>query len=167
MGNILIVNNLRAIMDITTFYNKFRDDEIEIAFFDIIGAAMEVHSELKSGLLEAVYAEAMTMELEDRGLEYECEVNLPIFYKGVLMKKQYRMDIVCRDIIVELKAVDELLPEHRMQLFNYLRLTKKPFGILINFGQSSLHFEKYHYDQDTNEVIFYSTYKERLKNNFG
>ena len=89
-------------------------DENEIAIFDIIGAAMEVHSELKSGLLEAVYAEAMTIELNNRGVEFESEVNLPIYYKGALMKKQYRMDIVCRDVVVELKAVDELLPEHRL-----------------------------------------------------
>ena len=142
-------------------------NENDIAIYDIIGAAMDVHSELKCGLLEAVYAEAMTIELDDRGVEFESEVNLPIYYKGTLMQKQYRMDIVCRDIVVELKAVDEILPEHRMQLFNYLRLTRKPIGILINFGEESLHFEKYYFDQDTNEVMFYSIYKEKLKNNFG
>ena len=136
-------------------------DENDIAIFDIIGAAMDVHSELKSGLLEAVYAEAMTMELDERGVEYETEVNLTIFYKGKLMKKQYRMDIVCRDVVVELKAVDELLPEHRLQLFNYLRLTKKKFGVLINFGEPSLHFEKYYYEQETNEIMFYKKYKEQ------
>ena len=142
-------------------------NENDIAIYDIIGAAMDVHSELKCGLLEAVYAEAMTIELDDRGVEFESEVNLPIYYKGTLMKKQYRMDIVCRDIVVELKATDDILPEHRMQLFNYLRLTRKPIGILINFGEESLHFEKYYFDQDTNEVMFYSVYKEKLKNNFG
>ena len=140
-------------------------DENDIAIFDIIGAAMDVHSELKSGLLEAVYAEAMTMELDERGVEYDAEVNLPIFYKGKLMKKLYRMDIVCRDVVVELKAVDELLPEHRLQLFNYLRLTKKQFGVLINFGEPSLHFEKYYYDQETNEIMFYKKYKEQQPKN--
>ena len=142
-------------------------NENDIAIYDIIGAAMDVHSELKCGLLEAVYAEAMTIELDDRGVEFESEINLPIYYKGTLMQKQYRMDIVCRDIVVELKATDDILPEHRMQLFNYLRLTRKPIGILINFGEESLHFEKYYFDQDTNEVMFYSIYKEKLKNNFG
>ena len=142
-------------------------NENDIAIYDIIGAAMDVHSELKCGLLEAVYAEAMTIELDNRGVEFESEVNLPIYYKGTLMQKQYRMDIVCRDIVVELKATDDILPEHRMQLFNYLRLTRKPIGILINFGEESLHFEKYYFDQDTNEVMFYSIYKEKLKNNFG
>ena len=140
-------------------------DENDIAIFDIIGAAMDVHSELKSGLLEAVYAEAMTMELDERGVEYDAEVNLPIFYKGKLMKKLYRMDIVCRDVVVELKAVDELFPEHRLQLFNYLRLTKKQFGVLINFGEPSLHFEKYYYDQETNEIMFYKKYKEQQPQN--
>ena len=140
-------------------------DENDIAIYDIIGAAMEVHAEFKSGLLEAVYAEAMTIELENRGIEFESEVNLPIYYKGTLMQKKYRMDILCRDIVVELKAVDDILPEHRLQLFNYLRLTKKTFGLLINFGESSLHFEKYYFDQDSNEIIFYKTYKDRLNNN--
>ena len=149
-------------MDINQKYAKYMHltDENDIAIYDIIGAAMDVHSELKSGLLEAVYAEAMTMELDDRGVEYEAEVNLPIYYKGTLMKKQYRMDIVCKDVVVELKAVDEVLPEHRLQLFNYLRLTQKPLGLLINFGESSLHFEKYQFDQDTNEITFYKSSKD-------
>ena len=141
-------------------------NENDIAIYDIIGAAMDVHSELKCGLLEAVYAEAMTIELDDRGVEFEYEVNLPIYYKGTLMKKQYRMDIVCGDIVVELKSVEELLPEHRAQLFNYLRLTQKPVGVLINFGEPSLHFEKYYYDTESNEVVLYSLYKEELENNF-
>ena len=136
-------------------------DENDIAIYDIIGAAMEVHAELKSGLLEAVYAEALTIELENRAIEFESEVNLPIYYKGTLMQKKYRMDIVCRGVVVELKAVDDILPEHRLQLFNYMRLTRKPFGLLINFGESSLHFEKYYFNPDTNEVIFYKTSKDR------
>ena len=134
--------------------------------YKIVGAAMTVHSELKYGLLEPVYQEALCMELEQRNVEYCSEETLPIYYKGVLMKKQYRMDIVCGDIVVELKSVEELLPEHRVQLFNYLRLTQKPVGMLINFGEPSLHFEKYYYDTESNEVVLYSLYKEELENNF-
>ena len=134
--------------------------------YKIVGAAMTVHSELKFGLLEPVYQEALCMELEQRNVEYCSEETLPIYYKGVLMKKQYRMDIVCGDIVVELKSVEELLPEHRAQLFNYLRLTQKPVGMLINFGEPSLHFEKYYYDTESNEVVLYSLYKEELENNF-
>ena len=134
--------------------------------YKIVGAAMTVHSELKYGPLEPVYQEALCMELEQRNVEYCSEETLPIYYKGVLMKKQYRMDIVCGDIVVELKSVEELLPEHRAQLFNYLRLTQKPVGMLINFGEPSLHFEKYYYDTESNEVVLYSLYKEELENNF-
>ena len=138
----------------------------DVLLYKIVGAAMIVHSELKYGLLEPVYQEALCMELEQRNVEYCSEETLPIYYKGVLMKKQYRMDIVCGDIIVELKSVEELLPEHRAQLFNYLRLTQKPVGMLINFGEPSLHFEKYYYDTESNEVVLYSLYKEELENNF-
>ena len=134
--------------------------------YKIVGAAMAVHSELKYGLLEPVYQEPLCMDLEQRGMEFCAEENIPIYYKGVLMKKQYRMDIVCGDIIVELKSVEELLPEHRSQLFNYLRLTQKPVGMLINFGQPSLHFEKYYFDAESNEVVLYSYYKEEMINNF-
>lgn len=69
------------------------------------------------------------------------------------MKKFYRMDVVVGAVIVELKATTELLPEHRFQLFNYLRLTKKPIGLLINFGEKSLHSERYAYYKESNECI--------------
>ena len=121
--------------------------------FNIIGAAMEVHSELNWGLLEAVYNEALHIELLDRGIENEREQNLPCFYKNHVMGKRYQMDIVVGDIIIELKSVDELTSIHRAQLFNYLRLTKKPIGLLINFGQESLQGERYAYDKLTNECI--------------
>ena len=121
--------------------------------YNIIGAAMEVHSELNWGLLEAVYNEALHIELLDRGIENEREQNLPCFYKNHVMEKRYQMDIVVGDIIIELKSVDELTSVHRAQLFNYLRLTKKPIGLLINFGQESLQGERYVYDKLTNECI--------------
>ena len=121
--------------------------------YNIIGAAMEVHSELNWGLLEAVYNEALHIELLDRGIENEREQYLPCFYKNHVMEKRYQMDIVVGDIIIELKSVDELTSVHRAQLFNYLRLTKKPIGLLINFGQESLQGERYAYDKLTNECI--------------
>ena len=121
--------------------------------YNIIGAAMEVHSELNWGLLEAVYNEALHIELLDRGIENEREQYLPCFYKNHVMEKRYQMDIVVGDIIIELKSVDELTSVHRAQLFNYLRLTKKPIGLLINFGQESLQGERYVYDKLTNECI--------------
>lgn len=131
--------------------------ELKQLVYNIIGAAMEVHKELKSGLLEAVYSEALCMELAKQGIAYSSEVELPIFYKGERMQKKYRMDIVCSDVIVELKAVEAITADHRAQLFNYLRLTQQPVGLLINFGESQLHFEKYYYDMVENEVRLFNT----------
>ena len=121
--------------------------------YEIIGAAMEVHSVLNWGLLEAVYNEALHLELLDRGIDNEREQNLSCYYKNHLMEKRYQMDIVVGDIIIELKSVEELTSAHRAQLFNYLRLTQKPIGLLINFGQESLQGERYAYDKLTNECI--------------
>lgn len=121
--------------------------------YEIIGAAMAVHRELGWGLLEPIYNEALHLELLDRGVDNEREKQLPCFYKEHRLEKFYQMDVVVGDIIVELKAVSDLLPVHRAQLFNYLRLTKKPIGILINFGKSSLQGERYAYDKDTNECV--------------
>ena len=121
--------------------------------YQIIGAAMEVHNEMNWGLLEPVYNEAMYLELLDRGIESEREKALLCYYKHHLMEKHYQMDLVVGEIIVELKSVSELNSAHRAQLFNYLRLTKKPIGLLINFGQESLQGERYAFYEDTNECV--------------
>ena len=114
---------------------------------------MEVHSELNWGLLEAVYNETLHLELLDRGIENEREKSIKCHYKNHVMEKHFQMDLVVGDIIIELKSVDELNSAHRAQLFNYLRLTKKPISLLINFGQESLQGERYAYDELTNECI--------------
>ncbi len=89
-----------------------------------------------------------------------------MYYKGQLLEKRFRMDIVVEnDIIIELKAVDTLLAEHRAQLYNYLRLTRKPIGILLNFGRS-VRAEKYIYDPETNEVTFFNLKSTRQKDIF-
>ena len=91
------------------------------------------------------------------GYEASHQVDLPVFYKGHQLEKYYRLDIVVEDdIIIELKAVDQILSEHRAQLYNYLRITKKPIGLLLNFGKS-VYVEKYIYDAETNEINFFST----------
>ena len=121
--------------------------------YKIIGAAMTVHSELGYGLLEPVYQEALHLELLDRGIVNDREIEIPIYYKKYLLEKKYRMDIVVDDIIVELKSVTGLVSCHRAQLCNYLRLTHKPIGLLINFGEESLVGERWAYDQNTNECF--------------
>ena len=114
---------------------------------------MTVHSELGYGLLEPVYQEALHLELLDRGIANDREIEIPIYYKKHLLEKKYRMDIVVDDIIVELKSVTGLVSAHRAQLCNYLRLTRKPIGLLINFGEESLVGERWAYDQITNECF--------------
>lgn len=121
--------------------------------YKIIGAAMTVHSELRWGLLEAVYQEALHLELLDRGINNVREQEIEVYYKKHLLEKKYKMDIVVDDIIVELKSVSELAPAHRAQLCNHLRLTRKPLGLLINFGEKNLIGERWAYDDDSNECF--------------
>ena len=130
--------------------------------YKIIGAAMTVHSELNWGLLEPVYQEALHLELLDRGIDNIREQEVPVYYKEHLLEKKYRMDIVVGDIIVELKSATKLVPAHRAQLCNYLRLTRKPLGLLINFGEESLIGERWAYDADTNECFIVDRNMEPL-----
>ena len=114
---------------------------------------MTVHSELGYGLLEPIYQEALHLELLDRGIANDREIEIPVYYKKHLLEKKYRMDILVDDIIIELKSVTNLVPAHRAQSCNYLRLTRKPLGLLINFGEESLIGERWAYDADTNECF--------------
>ena len=118
--------------------------------YQIIGAAMAVHSELGYGLLEPVYQECMQLELKLRGIDSVREQEISIYYKNQLLEKKYKMDLVVGDVVVEMKSVSELITAHRAQLCNYLRLTQKPIGILLNFGEESLVGERWAYDKETN-----------------
>ncbi len=103
--------------------------------YDFMAAAFEVHSEMGHGFLEEVYHESLELELNQRGIPYTSKPKLSLCYKGQLLKKQYEADlIVIGEIVVELKAVKALLPEHEAQLINYLRATRKRVGYLVNFG---------------------------------
>ena len=121
--------------------------------YSIIGSAMEVHSTLHWGLLEAIYNESLCFELESRGIDCVSEEPIACFYKKHELKKTYKMDIVVDQVVIELKSASNILPEHRAQIFNYLRLTKKPVGLLINFGTTKLQGERYGYIEETNECV--------------
>ncbi|MBR1733532.1 MAG: GxxExxY protein [Alloprevotella sp.] len=111
--------------------------------YAIIGAAMAVHRELGCGFLEAVYQEALAMELTTRGIPYVREPRLSLTYHGQLLKKYYTPDFICySQVIVELKSVEYLNRVHEYQLLNYLKTAKLPTGLLINFGEPSLKFRK-------------------------
>jgi GxxExxY protein len=109
----------------------------------IIGAAMEVHRQLGPGFLEAVYQEAMAVELTERGISYMRELDLPVHYKGRRLSCTYRADFVCYDsVIVELKALQMLSGIEEAQILNYLKVTHLERGLLLNFGPPSLQFRR-------------------------
>jgi GxxExxY protein len=111
--------------------------------YSIIGAAMTVHNELGSGFLEAVYQEALEIELLSKHIPIQREVPLQIYYKGTLLSKYYIVDFLCFDaIIVEIKALSKLSTEHQSQVLNYLKATNLQLGVLINFGQSKLEYKR-------------------------
>ena len=111
--------------------------------YAIIGAAMEVHRELGPGFLEAVYQDALAIELELRGIPFERERLLPVRYKGRLLPSIYRADFICYgEIIVETKAVDALAGIHEAQTINYLKATGMQRALLINFGAGSLQHKR-------------------------
>ncbi|MBP5645338.1 MAG: GxxExxY protein [Bacteroidales bacterium] len=124
--------------------------QYEDVVYEIIGAAMAVHRTLGSGLLEGIYAECLHLELLDNGIENVLEKEVNCYYKSHLLEKKYRIDMAVGDICIELKSVEVLSAAHRAQLFNYLRLTRMPLGLLINFGAESLEGERYAYIKEKN-----------------
>ena len=103
--------------------------------YAIRGAVYEVYKTLGTGFLEAVYQEALEMELSARNIPFVSQKEIRIKYKGAFLNQSYRADMVCYDkIILELKSVKQLLPEHEAQLLNYLRATSMNLGFLVNFS---------------------------------
>jgi GxxExxY protein len=103
--------------------------------YKLMGAAFEVYNEQGYGLGEDLYQESLEIELGSRQIPFCSKQELKCFYKGHELKKRYVPDLfVFGCLIVELKAVSQLLPEHEAQLINYMRITKQPVGYLINFG---------------------------------
>ena len=107
--------------------------------YEIRGAIYDVYKELGPGLLESVYEEALCFELEKRGLSVERQKQVPINYKGNVLKTELRLDLLVEDkVIVELKSVDEMKKVFAKQLLTYLRLMDKKVGLLVNFNTDNI-----------------------------
>lgn len=113
--------------------------EVNKTAYEIIGAAIEVNKILGPGLLESVYHDSLIYEMKHRGLSVRSEEIIPLFYKGVELGKTLRLDILVNNCaIVELKAVETMVPIFQAQLLTYMRLSKIPKGILINFNTNNI-----------------------------
>jgi len=111
--------------------------------YAIIGAGIEVHKQLGRGFHEPAYQEAMAMELTDRRLPFQREVQLTIRYKGRPLCCTYRADFICfENVIVEIKALGQITGVERAQLINYLKATGFRVGLILNFGAESLQYER-------------------------
>ena len=103
--------------------------------FNVIGAAIEVHKNMGSGLLESVYQQCMIEELSNRNINFVSEFKVPVVYKGKELDIEFRCDLFVENcLVVELKSVSEIKPIHDAQVLNYMNLLKVPKGIIINFN---------------------------------
>jgi len=117
----------------------YTNEELNGLSSQIIASAIEVHKSLGPGLLESVYEVCLAKELLLRNIKFDRQVVLPVLYKNELLKLDFRIDILVEhEIIIELKAVESLLPVHEAQLITYMKLANKRLGLLINFNQASL-----------------------------
>lgn len=123
-------------------------------FYDIVGVIHEVHKHLGPGLNESCYQEAIEVQLNDARVPFEREMSFHPTFKGRTLQAIFRIDFLCNsDVIVECKAVLEINPNHRAQLFNYMRLLEKPCGILVNFLPKYADIERYFYDKETQNIL--------------
>ncbi|MBP1638216.1 MAG: GxxExxY protein [Bacteroidetes bacterium] len=108
----------------------------------IIGCAIEVHKELGPGLLEKTYEKAMLMVIKEKGLNVKYQLEVPVNFRNTIIDNALRLDILVEElIIVELKSVEKILPIHEAQVLTYLKLLKKPKGILINFNCTNIFYQ--------------------------
>lgn len=125
---------------VTTESQRHREsEERDPRTGSIIGAAIEVHRQLGPGLMESAYEECLCHELHLRGMAFERQVALPVSYKGLRLDCGYKMDLVVdKQVVLELKCVERILPVHEAQLITYLKLSGMGVGLLINFNVSLL-----------------------------
>lgn len=122
--------------------------------YQVNGCAIEVHKHLGPGLLESVYHTCLKKELTIRGLEFQTELTIPVYYKGLELETGLRFDLLVeKSLVVELKAIEKVLPIHEAQILTYMNLLEIPIGLMINFnvthifkeGQKTYVNERYRY----------------------
>lgn len=119
--------------------NKMTKKYLNDLTYQIIGSAIEVHKELGPGLLESVYHKCLKQEFNLRKIKFSSEFTVPLNYKGLELDTELRCDFIVEDaIIVELKSVDIIIPIFEAQLLTYMKLLRKPKGILINFNCNNI-----------------------------
>ena len=107
--------------------------------YEIIGLAIKVHKELGAGLLESIYEDCLKYELEKNGYDVKQQLTVPIIYDNKIMETKLIVDLLVNEtIVVELKAIEETLPIHEAQLLTYMKVLKKPQGLLINFFSQNI-----------------------------
>ncbi|MEI8046451.1 MAG: GxxExxY protein [Bacteroidota bacterium] len=107
--------------------------------FKIVGCAIEVHKQLGPGLLESVYQACMIEELKNTGLNVQSQIYIPVYYKGKDLGGQLKLDLLVENlVVVELKAVETIIPLYKAQLLSYLKLAGRPKGLLINFHSENI-----------------------------
>jgi len=107
--------------------------------YRIIGRAIEVHKHIGPGLLESVYEKCFVHELGINGLQYKSQQKVPINYKGIDLNAELRYDVLVEDlVIVELKAMDGILPIHEAVVLSYMQMLEKPKGVIINFNSTNI-----------------------------
>lgn len=108
--------------------------EVTQLSYEIVGCAIKVHKSLGPGLLESVYEKCLEYELKKNGYQVVHQLDVPVVYDAIIFDTQLRLDLLVNDcVIVELKAIDKILPIHEAQLLTYMKLLQKPQGLLINF----------------------------------
>lgn len=125
--------------------------------YQVNGCAIEVHKHLGPGLLESVYHTCLKKELTIRGLEFQTELTIPVYYKGLELETGLRCDLLVeKSLVIELKAVEKVLPIHEAQILTYMKLLEIPIGLILNFnvthifkeGQKTYVNERYRYLED-------------------
>lgn len=144
--------------DAVRFWNLDEEEKISegeyLEMYNAIGAALEVYNILGRGMEEAIYQEALELEFREQQMPAQPQAPLRTWYKGILMDKVYYADFIVGDsVVVELKSVARVIPEHRSQLFNYMRITKHRRGILVNYGDTSFYAERYLYIPSVDEFV--------------